>query len=450
MLFSAAIGVFIVGLRAAMAGIITPIGTEDECRSAILRWVGSRFESLEEPPHWDDRSHWSSLVAENATDIFGPELDSMEKRKAFVAFVQGADAPPFHRLIIAYSANDWDLAICRTALDIGRTWAVELVRRREVEMQSQFSGLRNPVGVDLDYLKRVKAFLKKGNWPADNRRGLGRTIKGSVKRSWPPSKYGRVVAGLFETLTKAPIGAFRDSLFPILTDILEGMTWKTEDKSDQVRSQCWGIAGRSLARLTKAERVEILHFWVQPAKDGQDDALELVTSLLKSFASCGTSIESASIAFEELVAAVSTDGQGEVDSDFYLSAFGLGSYGIDVTWNSLTTDAWFERNGRFYREAIPRVLSHRHTRERILNCLRNPGFRSLDMLVFDELAVRLVNRDDLGKNETSAVAGLLVRCAPAVKRDPTRRDSWRRLLVSLENKGERLAWQVLAEIAHRV
>jgi hypothetical protein len=119
-----------------------------------------------------------------------------------------------------------------------------------------------------------------------------------------------------------------------------------------------------------------------------------------------------------------------------------------VEWSHDRAEPWVEQHKGFYERAVLRLLSGEPS-EYLLRRLARPEFRLLDKAVFDALTA--IDRPiKLSEKKATPLSHLMVPLARIAKGDPDRRRRWRRLLAELEKSGERLAWQILTEVADRV
>ncbi len=454
MFFSATLAVMLLGLKAATVGLSTKVGDDvSVIRADLTEVLASKSGHFEDPLNWDDKWHWTRLVAMNSRLIFEESLDSVEKRKALVALIQSSGSQALHAVVIDTATTQQGRQFCRIVLEIARVWAVEHVRLREIERFSQFPRDQKPSSLDLDYSTRVVDFIENGLWISDDRKGLG-TAHSEAKSPWGPSNYKIILPALFELLFKSPSTSDeRSALQPILRDLLEGVTWhdrnnKGHHEYDQTSQESWRVIGKYLSDLDISERSTVLLEWSTCPGRGKN-SLELIDGLLTSYSRGTSDLKSASRSLEALIAAYEARPSTDRWHGFDLYLFGLRGHG-SIDWDETVGRDWLEANKHLLSPYVNSCLSAGYSRERFLTRVCRAEYSIFDQELFEAVSRKVGSPTDIDSAEASAVARLLIRWSALAKRSSENRNTWRRLLAILEQKGERLAWQVLSELADRV
>lgn len=444
------IGVWIVCLMAALKGTPSKGGDVQQCRTKLFELIRSKKHSDSRPEHFDDIWHWAGMVAAHAPAVFGGDLAG-DARKALVAFVESASGYDVWHAAKELRVTPQGAELAYTILEIARVWAVELVRLAQLRHTSQFDDDIVVSAQDLAYARRADVFVKTGEWSADERLALGRTNADTQMR-WRPGAYEHVLMGLLELLETTTEGPRHDQLLVILEDVLEGIRFAEGDDEhhyDQASHQAWNLIGGAISNLQPSAQSLILEKWWAASGSGDENALELPSGLLSAYARGVVTIAAASPPFETLLTPLLNPELTSVRTDVFLRAFGIGWHGISVDMQPSVGEAWIQRHLDLYARMIDEILKSWHGTEELLQRCRRPEFRTLDRVLFDRL-IKVANEELITKKGARYLAELLISFAPLAKGDPQLRQDWRRLLVMLERSGERLAWQVLAEIADRV
>lgn len=172
-------------------------------------------------------------------------------------------------------------------------------------------------------------------------------------------------------------------------------------------------------------------------------------ALLRSASRGAVSFEDATKAFKALMSAACSAGK-EPHLDFVLCCLGVARNGFDLDWDQQFAQQWLAEHRQIYAFLLLQAFDSWYGAERAMGRLRRQEFRALDPETFAGMRANIAILGDVRDRGSQYLAELLVPLARHAKQSEEGRLAWRKLLAALEVSGERLAWQVLDEIADRV
>ena len=445
-LWSGEVNAWVVFLRRAEAGKPTAMGDVATCRSRIWHLMVDRSNSDVEAPEFDDPSHWTTIVADHAPSVFPPGVCDPESRAGLAAFVRCSTGPAIHRFVARSMPNDPHTSV--TLLLIARAWAVESVRLQQLASISRNRLDLIPSALDHIFEDRVVSFVESGKWPDIEGQYLVQTdAQSAVAEKWRPSAYENIVCGLTELLERTRDPEIIEGLWPLLLDVLQANSWRSSKESPDPRpASVWDVLGASLPNLPESCQDLVISTVAEQITGGRDAAIGAITALLRSFSLGATTEDRASSCFLSIAEAVENHVRA-LPRKFCFSCFGCDPI-RPVDWSRERGGAWITRHRTFYERTLTTAFSSPQCGPLLVR-LGRPEFRQLDSAILDGLLASpdLVPR--LRESDLESLAELVLALSGLVRNDVRLREGWRRLVAELEKRGNRLAWQILAEAADR-